>query len=135
MIHFTINELTKSETATRLNIDNTPSDEVKSNLENLVDKILDPLRIAYGKPIIVTSGFRCAKLNKAVGGVATSDHLKGMAADIHGTPNTKAENRKIYDLCVKLNLPYRQLIGEKGCSWIHVSHNPGVKEHRHWIQN
>lgn len=130
MRYFSIEELSRSETARRRGIDNTPPGDARKNLVALVENILDPLREAYGKPIAVTSGYRCPALNKAVGGVATSDHLSGRAADIVGTPNTKAENRKIFDLCKKLDLPYRQLINEKGYSWVHVSYNPAVKEHR-----
>lgn len=132
MTYFSIDELTRSATAEARRIDNTPSEEVKKNLGDLVFHILDPLRAAYGKPIKVNSGYRSPALNKAVGGVATSDHLTGRAADIVGTPNTKAENRKIYELCKKMDLPYRQLINEKGFSWVHVSYNPGAKEHRAW---
>lgn len=58
MINFTIKELTKSATANRLKIDNTPTDSVIKNLNDLVDNVLDPLRKAYGKPIVVTSGYR-----------------------------------------------------------------------------
>lgn len=82
MKYFTIAELTKSLTAIRRNIDNTPSEEIRRSLTALVDNILDPLREAYGKPIIVTSGYRCDKLNKAVKGAASSQHVKGEAADI-----------------------------------------------------
>ena len=82
MKYFTITELTKSLTAIRRNIDNTPSGEIKKSLTALVDNILDPLREAYGKPIIVTSGYRCDKLNRAVKGAASSQHVKGEAADI-----------------------------------------------------
>lgn len=132
MKYFTIEELTASATAKSRKIDNTPSEADKRHLEELVEHILDPLREEYGNPIKVTSGYRSAALNKAVGGVSTSDHLKGRAADIVGTPNTKAENRKLYEICKRLDLPYRQLINEKGFSWVHVSYNPDVKEHRAW---
>ena len=98
MKYFTLTELTKSATATRLKIDNTPTAEAKQNLVNLIDKILDPLREAYGKPIIVTSGYRCPKLNKAVGGSTSSQHMKGMAADIRTTSDLHEDNRKLYDL-------------------------------------
>ena len=72
MKYFTISELTKSATAKRLGINNTPALTERNNLEQLVNKILDPLREAYGAPIIVTSGFRCYLLNRAVGGAASS---------------------------------------------------------------
>ena len=82
MKHFKIEEFTYSITAQHLGIDNTPSKEAMKNLERLVSRVLDPLREAWGSPIIVTSGYRCPVLNARVGGVKTSYHLRGMAADI-----------------------------------------------------
>ena len=84
MKHFTLKEFVKSDTARRLGIDNTPSPQVEERLRQLVDYVLDPLREAYGKPIYVNSGYRCPALNRAVGGVAHSQHLTGEAADITG---------------------------------------------------
>ncbi|MCD7803098.1 MAG: D-Ala-D-Ala carboxypeptidase family metallohydrolase, partial [Clostridiales bacterium] len=72
MKYFTIEELTKSDTATRRGIDNTPTAEAVRNLTTLVDKVLDPLRSAWGGPIVVNSGYRCKALNEAVGGSKTS---------------------------------------------------------------
>ena len=77
MKHFTLRELVKSDTAIRKGIKNIPNRQEEQNLTNLVDKILDPLREAYGKPIIVTSGFRCEELNKLIGGSKTSQHRTG----------------------------------------------------------
>jgi len=68
MKYFTINELCKSSVASKKKIDNTPSEEVKVNLERLINEVLDPIREEFGKPITVTSGYRCSKLNKEVGG-------------------------------------------------------------------
>ena len=119
MKYFTIKELCKSSTATQKGINNTPNSEIVSNLEQLVDNILDPLREAYGKPITVNSGYRCNALNKAVGGSKTSHHLTGLAADITGS--SKAENKKIFELAQKLKLPFDQLIDEKRFSWVHIS--------------
>ena len=79
------------------------------------------MREAYGKPIIVTSGSRCEKLNKAVGGAASSQHVKGEAADIRSVADTPEENQKLFDLIVKLGLPFDQLIDEYGYDWVHVS--------------
>lgn len=124
MKYFTINELTKSSTASQKGIDNTPNKEHKDNLIALVDNILDPLREAYGKPIIVTSAYRSQKLNQAVGGSKTSQHLLGQAADIRSVEDTKEENKKIFDLIKNLNLPYDQLINEYDYNWVHVSYSP-----------
>lgn len=124
MKYFTLTELTKSATAKRKGIKNTPSNEICKSLVALVENILDPLREAYGKPIIITSGYRCEKLNKAVGGAASSQHVKGEAADIRSVQDTPEENKKLYDLIVKLKLPFDQLINEYGFDWVHVSFGP-----------
>ena len=71
--NFTLEELIKSSTATKLNIDNNPTEEITSNLLELSTKILQPIRNVYGKPIVISSGYRCTKLNKAVGGCMKGD--------------------------------------------------------------
>lgn len=113
--------MTKSATAARKGIKNDPSIQVCKSLTALIEKVLDPLREAYGKPIIVTSGYRCEKLNKAVGGAASSQHVKGEAADIRSVQDTPEENKKLFDLIVKLGLPFDQLINEYNYDWVHVS--------------
>lgn len=120
--YFDINELCHSDTAIAEGIDNTPSEEVKKNLEALIENVLDPLREAYGKPIYINSGYRCSELNKAVGGVSTSEHQSGRAADID--THDYEENKKLFKLIQELNLPFRQLIDESNLSWVHVSYNP-----------
>lgn len=125
MKYFTIKELTKSETAERKGIMNVPLPEQKANLTTLVNNVLDPLREAYGKPIIVTSGFRSPLLNKAVGGANTSQHLKGEAADI--VPRDKEDMMLLFNLAKELP-EFDQLINEKpdkNCvpSWIHISYS------------
>lgn len=125
MKYFTIEELTRSSTATKRGIDNTPTPEIKANLERLVDKVLDGLREIYGKPITVNSGYRCPELNKAVGGSKTSDHMNGFSVDI--TASCKKENAILFQI-IKDNFDFDQLIWEKGNSeypdWVHVSYNP-----------
>ena len=127
--NFTLKEMTKSATAQRLGISNSPKDNEVENLRKLCENILQPLRDEYNKPIIVSSGFRCEKLNKAVGGSPTSEHRYGMAADIHSISDTKEDNKEIFDLIVKMDLPYGQLINEFNYDWIHVSYNPTRKRH------
>lgn len=129
MKYFTLQELTASATATRKGIDNTPSPEVTARLTALVANVLDPLRGAWGKPIVVTSGYRSPRLNRAVGGAARSQHCKGEAADIRTLSNRRWENRQLYDLIRKLGLPYDQLIDEYDYSWIHVSYKEGANRH------
>ena len=121
MKYFTFDELCKSATAEAKGIDNTPTEEVKKNLENLVKYVLDPLREKYGKPIYVNSGYRSEALNKAVGGSKTSQHVLGMAADIDA--RTTKGNEELFDLIAK-NFVFDQLIDEKDYSWIHVSFDP-----------
>ena len=123
MRYFTMNELTHSATAIRKGIDNTPDNTAKANLTALVANILDPLREAYGKPIVVSSGYRCAKLNRAVGGVARSQHITGQAADIQSVSKSKADHKKLFELVQRLRLPFDQLIDEYDYKWVHISFN------------
>lgn len=124
MKFFTLNELIKSDAAKRSKINNTPNKQEENNLIALVENILDPLREAYGKPIIVTSGFRCERLNKLVNGSKTSQHRTGQAADIRTVEDTVEENKKLFDLAQELNLPFDQLIDEYNFDWVHVSYSP-----------
>lgn len=123
MKYFTIAELCHSDTADGMLIDNgCPSDVIEANLVALVENVLDPLREAWGKPIRVTSGYRCQKLNRLVGGAATSQHLYGQAADL--SVGGKRDNRRLFELVRRLGLPFDQLIDEKGYAWVHVSYSP-----------
>lgn len=124
MKYFSIAELTKSATASRKGIDNRPDDKVRKNLTLLVEKILDPLREAWGGPIIVTSGYRCGKLNRAVGGANKSQHMLGQAADIRTVIDTPVANKLLFDKIQELKLPFDQLIDEYGYNWVHVSYGP-----------
>lgn len=128
MKHFTIAEFVSSKTADRLGIDNRCKTEHVTNITLLVTNVLDPLREAYGKPITINSGFRSPALNKRVGGAATSDHLKGMAADITG--GSPAENKRLFNLIQELKLPFKQLIDEKHFSWVHVSYDKDNLKHQ-----
>lgn len=122
MKYFTIEEMTKSSTATAKGIDNTPSEEGVLKLQKLIEAVLDPLREWYGKPIKVNSGYRCEALNKAIGGAKSSQHMLGEAADI--TVGSKEENEKLFDY-IKDNLEFDQLINESDFSWVHVSYREG----------
>ena len=116
---FTLQEFIKSSTAARLKIDNTPTNEILRNLQYGVSMVLDPLRRSHQKPIIITSGFRCEKLNKAVGGVANSWHTKGNAADIHIKDENEA--REIFNILKTLPTVDTALFEHSRTSqWIHV---------------
>lgn len=121
MKYFTIKELSNSSTAVQKKIDNTPNSEIVSNLEKLVEYVLDPLRERYGKPIHVNSGYRCPALNKAVNGSKTSHHMTGLAADI--TAGSIAKNKILFNLAQELDLPFDQLIDEKNFKWVHISYS------------
>ena len=123
MKYFKIREFTKSDVAKRNNINNSPSKREEQNIILLVDNILDPLREVYGKPIIVTSGFRCKRLNNIVGGSKKSQHCNGEAADIRSLLDSREENKKLFDLILELDLPFDQLINEYDYDWIHVSYS------------
>lgn len=125
--NFTLNEMVKSGTATAKHIDNTPNREQIENLSVLCRDILQPIREAWGEPIVVSSGFRCPKLNSAVGGSKTSQHMSGAAADF--SAKDKSRNGELFRLIEKLikegKIVCRQLIWEYGNKtnprWIHIS--------------
>lgn len=121
--YFTLEELTRSQTAVRLGKDNTPNATQKRDLLRLMD-YLDGIREEFGEPIKVTSGFRSWRVNKDVGGVKNSQHLAGQAADI--VPAKSPERlRELFDLIRKRG-GYQQVIYErKGQSvWVHVAIPP-----------
>ena len=89
MKYFTLSELTHSDTAVSLGIDNTIPKECVAKIEHLVHCVLDPLRKRWGSPIYITSGYRCPELNEEVGGVEESYHMDGCAADITATDPTR----------------------------------------------
>ncbi len=127
MKHFTITELTRSATARRMGIDNTPPATAILALTRLVETILDPLREAWGSPLYVNSGYRCPALNHAVGGVPHSQHMLGEAADI--TTGSREGNRRLWQLLQRLHLPVDQAINEHNYQWLHISHGPRNRRH------
>ena len=126
MKYFTIQELTASATAQREGIDNTPTPSAYHLLYVLVEQLLDPIREAWGKPIVVSSGYRCKELNTLIGGVKNSHHMLGCAADL--IAGSKAEHRKLFDLIVRMQqqrkIRFTQLIWENNGQWIHISYVP-----------
>lgn len=120
--HFTLVELVASNKATALRIDNAPAPELLPRLV-LVAEMLERIRSTLGVPITVTSGYRCQPLNRAVGGVTSSDHTQGHAADIiapgYGTPYEIA--KVLAPLVSVLGIGQLILEGIAGKRWVHVS--------------
>lgn len=122
--NFSLAEMTKSRVASTLGIANIPDDKQIASLQALVDNILQPLRDSVGAPININSGFRSKALNSAIGGVDTSQHTKGEAADIeaHGW-----SNGDLFD-AIRSLLPFDQVIleyhtaGQPKSGWVHVSY-------------
>jgi hypothetical protein len=121
-MHFTIEELFASETAKAKGIDNKPNVQQIICLVYLAAYVLEPLREAMKEPIKISSGFRCERLNRAVGGVSNSQHMNGQAADLN-IGGDRAKGRKWFEY-IRKNLPFDQLIWERtrtGSEWVHVS--------------
>ena len=128
--NFTLREMIQSVTAKRKNIDNYPGVYALAQLGELCRQILQPIRDAWGEPIIVSSGYRCYDLNRAVGGARNSDHLHGCAADIKTVGDIPARNHQLYDLIRRMykdgKLPkLKQVIDEYGYDWLHVAYQDG----------
>tara|TARA_R110002020_G_scaffold70277_2_gene182470 strand:+ start:1541 stop:2002 length:462 start_codon:yes stop_codon:yes gene_type:complete len=126
--NLTLKEAVKSNTATRLGIDNTPSEWEVNNLTAIADHIFQPIRDHFGVPIGVSSGFRCKELNKAIGGSKYSQHMIGEALDIDADIYGKVTNADIFNY-IKKNLEWDQMIWEFGNdeepNWVHVSYKEG----------
>ena len=130
--NFSLNELTRSQTAERKGIDNTPSPEHQENLKLLCTHILQRIRDHFGKVVTVSSGYRSPSLCQAIGSKITSQHAKGQAADfeIFGTPNNEVAN------WIRNNLIFDQLIlefwnsDEPNSGWVHVSYDPDFNQNR-----
>lgn len=122
-MHFTIEELCASDTAKAKGISNKPNVQQMINLVYLAAYVLEPLRVAMGESIKISSGFRSEALNKAVGGAFNSQHKKGQAADLCIDGNI--EKGKRWFEYIKKHLPFDQLIWEhdkSGTYWVHVSY-------------
>ena len=122
--HFTFDELIHSDTADRLGIDNTPTSEAIQCIDGLVINVLDRLRSEWGRPIIVTSGYRCKELNAAVGGARYSQHLKGQAADIV-SDDFEAFRRFVRRWCKDNEFDQCIFEHSSDSEWIHISFDRG----------
>lgn len=124
--YFTLQELTASAAARRHGIDNTPTPKIIDALQALATNVLDPIRLAWGRPVIVTSGYRCPRLNTIVGGAAYSQHRLGQAADIRTVTDHPDDNMALLRCIIESKVPFDKLIAEyvddKGRpDWIHIS--------------
>jgi hypothetical protein len=134
--NFSLNELTKSQTAERKGIDNTPSAEHQENLKSLCEMILQPIRDHFGQVVSVSSGYRSQELCVAIGSSTQSQHAKGQASDfeIFGV-----SNKELADY-INENLDYDQLIleywkgeDEPNSGWVHCSYSQG-KNRRQYLR-
>ena len=118
-------EVTKSVTAKRLGIDNTPDEWITENLRQVAINIFQPIRDHFGSPIYVSSGYRSADLNRAIGGSKRSQHVEGRALDLDADVYGGCTNAQIFEY-IKENLEFDQLIWEFGDEsnpdWVHVSY-------------
>jgi hypothetical protein len=125
-------EVTRSETAKRKGISNMPTPEHLENFKKLAEYVFQPIREHFGKPIHISSGYRSAALNKAVGGSSSSQHCTGEAIDID-MDGTDITNAQIFNF-IKDNLNFDQLIWEFGTDtnpdWVHVSYESTGKQRK-----
>lgn len=131
--YITLAEATKSQTATRLGIDNAPTAEHLDNMKHVAENVFDRVRENFKKPIAVTSFYRSPQLNKAIGGSTTSQHCNGSAIDMDGDVLGGVKNSEIFKY-IKDNLTFDQLIWEFGNSaepdWVHVSLVNGINRRK-----
>lgn len=130
--HLELSELTRSESAKRNGLSNTPTPEHIENLKKLADKVFEPIRNYFCKPIRISSGYRSKELNAKIGGANTSQHSTGEAIDID-MDGTDITNKEIFDY-IKKNLSFSQLIWEFGTDknpdWVHVSYESSGKQRK-----
>lgn len=127
--NFRLSEVTRSNKAISLGIDNSVPESLMDNLQWFVSMVLQPIRSKVGLPIKVTSWYRCPALNEAVGGAVTSAHLSAMAIDFTFAGKTAQQSFDLALVALKdLRIQFDQLIIEKntktGANWVHL----GVKE-------
>jgi len=123
--HFDLAEFTRSESAKREGLDNTPTPEHLENIKILCEKVLEPIRLRFGS-INISSGYRGKMLNHFIGGAVNSDHCLGRAADIDmDDSGTGVTNKEIFDY-IKDNLEFDQVINEFNYSWVHIGYRQGA---------
>ena len=137
MRYFSYSEFLKSDVAEKYQITNIPDSaqllQVLDNIKALVDNILDPLRAKIGRPIIITSGYRCQQVNELVGGSKTSQHLSGKAADIHVQGYTPQQMDMVYRT-IQMYYDFDQLIFYPSKNIIHISWNGDKNRQKSWVK-
>lgn len=137
MKYFILAEFLYSDTANKHQVTNIPCDEellaVLNNINALVDNVLDPLRAMIGSPIIITSGYRCQRVNELVGGSKTSQHLLGKAADFHVQGYTPQQMDVVYQT-IQMYYDFDQLIFYPSKNIIHVSWNGDKNRQKSWVK-
>ena len=118
--NFVLSEITRSNTAKRLGIDNEPTKKDLANLQRIVTNLLQPVRNHLG-PIRISSGYRSKELNRAIGGSNKSQHSKGEAVDIQFWKEGQMCNKEVYDWIIDNAVEFDQMINEFDFSWIHIS--------------
>ena len=118
--NFVLSEVTRSNTAKRLGIENAPKNEHLKNMQRIISELAQPLRDALG-PIRITSGYRSPELNRAIGGSSKSQHCKGEALDLQFWKDGQMCNKEIYDWILKSDTEFDQMINEFDYAWIHIS--------------
>jgi hypothetical protein len=130
--HFELAEFIRSSTAKRAGISNMPTNAHLENIKLLCEKVLEPIRVHFARPIILSSGYRSSALNRAVGGSSSSQHCSGEAADID-MDGTNVTNAQIFNY-IKDNLEFDQLIWEFGTdtnpNWVHVSYESNGRQRK-----
>lgn len=137
MKYFSIAEFLRSDAAEKYQVSNIPSDEellkVLTNINTLVNNVLDPLRAMIGRPIIITSGYRSRQINELVGGSKTSQHLTGKAADFHVRGFTPQQMNVVYQT-IQMIFDFDQLIFYPSKNIIHVSWNGDKNRQQSWVK-
>ena len=118
--NFSLSEITHSNTAKRLGIENEPTETHLQNMQHLINDLIQPLRDSIG-PIRISSGYRNPSLNRAIGGSRSSQHCKGEALDIQFWQMGKMMNELIYEWILDSGLEFDQMINEFDFAWIHIS--------------
>lgn len=137
MKYFSIAEFLRSDAAEKYQVSNIPGDEellkVLTNINTLVNSVLDPLRAMIGRPIIITSGYRSRQINELVGGSKTSQHLTGKAADFHVQGFTPQQMNVVYQT-IQMLFDFDQLIFYPSKNIIHVSWNGDKNRQQSWVK-